>query len=182
MAIYKTLEGPALDAYRRLVSDLKSRAQTQLNLPESEIVIRNLLPSDLGANASTPDYNVGLSALTWTPIVNAQQIANGRFVGIYGFVVRNAGTGVTGVGNNLLPYAPAVEQIRITREGTTARYWNVKEIPQWEDQTGYVDDPVSVDQNTSITIEGLARTASSIATTFNIIGVVAEKRGLLINP
>jgi len=182
MAFYPTLEGPALDAYRRMVADLKAKAMKELGLREDELVVRQLRPADLGAAVTVPDYPVGLTAVTWTNIVSAQTIADNRFVGINGFMVRNQGTAVALPGNNLIPYAPAVEQVRITRKGSVARYFVVKYIPEWESQTGYTDEPVTVDQNTTVTIEGLATTASSIATTFDIIGAVVEKKGLLINP
>ena len=183
MAFYQTLEGPALDAYRKMLSDLKAKAMRQLSLGEDEIVVRQLRPADLySADASTSDYPIGLTAAVWTNIVNAQTIANNRFVGINGFMVRNVGTAVTGVQNNLIPYAPSVEQVRVTRKGSVARYYNVKHIPQFQTQIGYTDEPVTIDENTTITIEGLARVASSIAATFDILGIVVEKKGILINP
>lgn len=185
MAFYPALEGPALDAYRKMVTNLKARAQKELNLTEDEIVVRQLRPADLYAgDASTPDYNIGLTTTTWTNIVNAQTIADNRFVGINGFMVRNSGTApVLGAGIlAITAWTPAVEQVRITRKGSVARYYVVKAIPVFESQIGYTDEPVTIDQNTTVTIEGLARLGSSISTTFDILGAVVEKKGLLINP
>ncbi|MCD6138673.1 MAG: hypothetical protein J7J91_08955 [Deltaproteobacteria bacterium] len=179
MAWYPELKGPALDAYRKMVKMLKERAMRELNLSESEIVVRDLRPADLGQDSSTPDYNVGLTALTWTPIVNNVTISDNRFIGINGFMIKHSSTAGAG---SVEVDVPVVEQIRITRKGTTARYWQVKQIGYFENNVGYCDDPVTVDQNTTITIEGLARTASSLAGKFDILGVVVEKKGILVSP
>lgn len=179
MTFYPTLEGPAMEAYRGMVSALKAKARTELNLTDADIVLRDLRPADLGEDSSTPDYNVGLTVLTWTAIVSNVTIADNRFVGINGVYQYMSGTSGAGA---VVPNVPTVEQIRITRKGSVARYWQVKPIADWEHKTGWVDDPIIVDQNTTITIEGLARNASSIAGKFDLIGAVVEKRGLLINP
>ena len=184
MAFYPTLEGPALDAYRRMVADLKAKAIKELGLREDELVVRQLRPADLGAAVTVADYPIGLTGAAWTTIVNAQTIADNRFVGINGFMNRNCGT-VTALGCGILApatFAPAAEQIRITRKGSVARYYVVKDIPEFENQVGYTDEPVTVDQNTTITVEGLVTTSSSISSVFDIIGAVVEKKGLLINP
>ena len=179
MAWYPELKGPALDAYRRMVSALKAKAMKELNLSDKEIVVRDLRPADLGENSSTPDYNVGLTALTWTSIVDSVTVSDNRFIGINGFMVINSST--AGAGSCAVD-VPTVEQIRITRKGTTAKYYQVKQIGYFDNNIGYCDDPVTVDQNTTITIEGLARNASSIGGKFDILGVVVEKRGILISP
>lgn len=180
---YPELKGPALDAYRQMVKKLKATASKELGVSEDELVTRSLRPADIGQNASTPDHYVGLTALTWTNIINAQTIADNRFVGICGVSVGSGSTAIPtlGAGADVRNLSSAVDQIRITRKGSVARYWQVKPLVHWAHGTGWVDDPVTVDQNTTITVEGLSRLASSIAG-FDLLGVVVEKRGLLINP
>lgn len=180
---YPELKGPALDAYRQMVAKLKDKAMQELALGPEDIVTRDLRPADIGGDASTPDYRVGLTALTWTTIVNAASIADGRFVGINGVSMTTNSTAIPtlGAGGDATNIVPNVEQLRITRKGSVARYWNLKPIGGFENLTGWADDPITIDQNTTITVEGLSRLASSI-TGFSLIGAVVEKRGILINP
>lgn len=184
---YPELKGPALDAYREMVRTLKAKAMKEMALGPEDIVTRPLRPADLEQDTSTPDYAVGLTALTWTTIVNDVTIDDNRFVGINGFYVVNSGTAalnnenVVNMGQSY-PNSPTIEQIRVTRKGSVARYWQVKPIANWEGHTGYCDDPIILDQNTTCKIEGLSRYASSLLGRFDIIGAVVEKRGLLINP
>lgn len=180
---YPELKGPALEAYREMVSNLKTKAMQELGLGPSDIVVRPLIPNDLGVGASSPDYRVGLTALTWTTIINAASISDSRFVGINGVALTANSTilPTLAVGADVKNIVGNAEQIRITRKGSVARYWQVKPIIGFKNMVGYVDDPIIIDQNTTITIEGLSRLASSIAG-LDLIGAVAEKRGLLINP
>jgi len=178
MTFYPELNGPALDAHRKMIDSLKARAMKELNLGPDEIVVRPLRPADLGDSSSSPDYGFGMTALTWSNIVNNQTIADCRYIGINGIhmFANNASTAATRDG------VPPVSQIRITRKGSMSRYWPVHPISHFQHSTGWADDPIMVDQNTSITIEGLARNAASLTDVFDLLGVVVEKRGMLINP
>jgi len=48
MAFYTKLEGPALDAWRATQRILVARAMKELKLGRDEIVVRDLIPQDLG--------------------------------------------------------------------------------------------------------------------------------------
>jgi len=170
---YKELVGPALEAYRAMVSELKRKAMTELGLPETEIVVRPLRPDDIGPTNSgaTQVYTYGQTATTWDTVIDGNTISDNRFVGINGVWI--AGT----VASDHSPIA----QIKIKRKGSVARYWYVEPIWNWENKTGYTDEPVILDQNTTVTVENWGRTAGSIVE-WGFIGAVAEKRGLLINP
>jgi hypothetical protein len=175
MAWYPKLEGPALDAYRRMVASLKEKAMRELNLGPDDIVIRELRPEDIGA--SSADFYTGVQATTWTKIIDSQTIADNRFIGINGVMMQDtASTNVLGV-----QVEPPFSQIKIERKGTVARYWVVKPVWAFESRVGYCDDPVTVDQNTTLTVSVWARTASSLKG-FTLLGAVAEKRGILISP
>jgi len=175
MAFYPELKGPALDAYRQMVQNLLSKAEKELGLTRDQLVVRDLRPEDIGA--SSADFYVGTKATSWLALVDSQTIGDNRFVGINGIVLKDTGgTDAFGIANE-----PPISQLKVTRKGSVARYWNVKPVWAFEDKVGYCDDPITVDQNTTITVEAWARSASSLGG-FTLIGAVVEKKGLLINP
>lgn len=178
MAWYDKLDGVALDAYKKMVNSLKDRAMKELNLSEDQIVVRQLRPQDLGVGSNTAHYNAAITANTWSTIVDTT-IGDNKFVGIYGFVIR---TGSTNAAGELVPTKPVLEQVRITREGSIARYYNVKPINFFQCGIGYTDEPITVSQNTSIKIEGFSATSSTLSGNFDILGVVVEKKGMTIYP
>jgi len=175
MAWYPDLKGPALDAYKKMVQTLFAKAERELGLTRDQLVLRDLRPEDIGA--SSADFYVGTKATSFYALIDNQTIADNRFVGINGIVLPNtASTDAFG-----LESEPPISQIKITRKGSVARYWNVKPVWAFESRVGYTDDPVTIDQNTTITVEAWARTASSLSG-FTLLGAVVEKRGLLISP
>jgi hypothetical protein len=175
MSWYPKLEGPALDAYRRMASELMAKAARELNLGPDGLILRELRPEDIGA--SSADFYTGVGATTWTDIISSQTIADNRFVGINGIMLQDTpGTSAFG-----LEVEPAISQVKITRKGSVTRYWVVKPVWAFESRVGYCDDPITVDQNTTLTVSAWARTASSLKG-FTLLGAVVEKRGLLINP
>lgn len=183
---YPELVGPALEAYRAMYRDLKTKAMRELNLAEDQIVLRELRPADFEFGSTDTDYKVGLTAVTWTTIISSKTIGDNRFVGINGFYVVNSSTQAVNNENVDLKKAgmnhPTVSQVRITRKGSVARYYVVEPIAMFANNVGWTDEPVTIDQNTTVTIDGLARYAGSLQGRFNILGLVAEKRGILINP
>jgi len=172
---YPDLQGRALEEYRNMVAELKRRAMTRLGLPATEIVVRDLRPDDIGPNnaGSTQDNYYGITATTWDTVIDANEIADNRFVGICGFYFG-------GTTANPGPGSP-LAQVRITKAGELVRYWHVQPIYNFRNKTGYTDEPIIVDQNTKITVENWGRTAGSVSN-WGFIGAVVEKRGLLINP
>lgn len=186
MAFYPELTGPALEAYRTMVNTLRSRAMKELNLGADDIVVRELRPADFDLGSTDTDYAIGLTAVTWTEILN-KTVPDNRFIGIHGFYAINSSTVATNNENVVnmgqsYPNSPTIEQVRITRKGSVARYYTIGAIANFEHHVGYTDEPITVDQNTTIKIEGLARYAGSLQGRFNILGVVAEKKGILISP
>jgi hypothetical protein len=162
MAIYEKLEGPAMQAYREMYSNLKSRAVSQLKLPEEEVIMRALRPEDVGL--SDPVFTFSVSS-GWNTIIDTD-IADSRFVGIHGILIGESGTSV-------------VTQIKVTRMGQTKRYWHVQDVNFLESPVIYFDDPIIVDQNTKLTIEAYA-TGSDTDLRLTFLGAVAEKKGLLV--
>ncbi|MCD6240471.1 hypothetical protein J7K27_02960 [Candidatus Bathyarchaeota archaeon] len=161
---YPELKGVALEAYNNTVKLLIDRAMKEQGLTRDQITVRELRPNDFGLD----NWRVGTSAGSFRDIVSSTVIPDATYIGITG--VYNA----LGASSNL-------SQIKITREGSVARYWMVDKITNFVNKTGYADDPVTISPNTTVTISVYARSASSIED-WGLIGVVVEKKGMTINP
>lgn len=160
--IYPKLEGPALEAYNAAVQVIRQRAMKELNLSPDQVIVRPMRPDDLGLTAEWT-WATGTSAV-WATYINAATVADNRFMAIYGIC------DATG-------YA---SQLKINRGGSDARIWNIQAINNFTDNIGFVDDPVTLDQNTQVTVQGYATTDGT--TKLILVGVVAERRGIIINP
>lgn len=165
-AAYQELKGPPLSAQKKMVEDLKKRAMKELKLPANEIVIRNLRPTDLGLSNPAWTFNISSAGL-WNTMVNIT-VADSRFIGINGIVY-------------LETSAQSISELKITRMATIAKYWNIEGAILCENPYQFIDDPIIIDQNTNLTIEGYA-TGTNATEKMGFLGAVAEKRGLLINP
>ncbi|MCD6138676.1 MAG: hypothetical protein J7J91_08970 [Deltaproteobacteria bacterium] len=164
MAFYTKLEGPALDAWRATQRILVARAMKELKLGRDEIVVRDLIPQDLGL--STPVFTFNISSTGWNTIVNETAIADNRFISINGILLGESGTSV-------------VTQLKVTRAGQDVRYWHIQDINYMESPIVYFDDPITVDQNTTITIKAYA-TATDSDWRCTFLGKVVERKGLLV--
>ena len=165
MVLYTSLAGAALDARNKIEAALLQKATKELNLSRAELTVRELRPEDLGL--STPEWTHTGTAATWSSIVNAHTMADNRFVGIYG--VRYAQTGTQ-----------SFSQLEITRAGNTVRYYHIQGTAYLEDQTQYFDDPVTIEQNTTVTIKAYPVTTVT-AEKMVLLGLVVEKKGLLVS-
>lgn len=166
--MYYKLEGEALDAYNKKVTELIGRAQTELGLARDDIIVRPLRAEDIGFSA--PEFLKSiLDAATygWNNIVNTYTIADNRFVLING-VNRGFGQGTTNV----------FSQLRITKAGKTARIWNIQGVEDFVTNTVYFMDPIDISQNHQLTIEGYAVRETTDKMT--LLGAVVEKRGLVL--
>ena len=163
MTFYFKLENNAYDAYLAMIEVLKARAQRALGLDMSDIIVRSLRPEDVGL--ATPEWVFNITDATWNTLVNVQ-LSDQRFIGINGLVYAESG-------------AQAVSQVKITRMGQDKRLWQTQGINFLENSAIFVDDPVLCDQNTNLTITGYG-VADSVDEHIVFMGVVAEKRGLLL--
>lgn len=164
---YTKMEGPALEAYGELRRELLARAMKELALPADQIVIRDLRPEDLGL--STSEFTFSLtSAAAWNNLVNTYTIADMRFVGLLG--VRYP-----------MSSAQAVTQLKVTRAQSVSRIWQIQGLNFLENEQVYFDDPAIVDQRQQLTIQAYCPTTNA-AEKLMLLGVVAEKRGVLLNP
>lgn len=176
MTFYHDLKGTPLDARNKCCTEILRRAQEQLGLPREEIILRPLRPEDIGWNTADqkPKFRVQLTnTYTWNALVTTYPIEDNRFVCITGvFTEEDSPT--------------RIHQIKITRAGSDARYWQVQRVALQDNKEMHVDDPIIIDQNTQLTITGyngmLTTTGTNTWEEFGLIGCVAEKRGMLINP
>ncbi len=165
------LEGESLDAYNRMVSELKNKAMTELGLPDSEVVVRPLRQEDMGF--TTPQWAcpavTDANPNSWRNIINTYTIADNRFIGVMG-IHRGFGQATTNV----------FTQLKITKAGKLARIWNIQAIEDFVGNTAYFSDYFTVDQNNVLTIKGYALVGTTDKMVF--LGAVAEKRGQTTNP
>lgn len=169
MVKYPVFQGQAVDAYNKMVNIMVNKLKTEQGLPDDQIVVRDMRPEDIMGNANTYYPAIGGQAGTFTDLVSGgATVANNRFVGIYG-VYSNATDG-------------AFNQLRITRKGSTSRFYETNSIRLWQHRTAWFTDPITVDQNTNITVAFSQRTNLGSMADYALIGLVVEKRGLLVSP
>lgn len=168
--MFYNLEGEALDAYNKKVEETVAKAMRELGLSRDQLIVRPLRAEDIGFSA--PEFLKAIAAANtnaWNNIVNTVTIADNRFVIING-VNRGYGQGTTNV----------FSQLRITKSGKTARIWNIQGVEDFIGNTVYFMDPVDINQNNLLTIEGYA--VNNTTDKLVMLGAVVEKRGLVINP
>ena len=146
-----------------MLAKLWGKATSQLNMPAENLIHRSLRPEDVGY--ANPVFTSTQASTGFQNLVNTFTIVDTRFVGINGvnYNTTNVGT------------------LKIDREGKTARIWSIQQIMDSEDKIAYADDPITIEQNTLLTIQGYI-IASSDSTKVTLIGRVVEPRGLLVNP
>lgn len=167
MTFYHELKGTPLDAYNVGCKELLKRATAQLGLPREELILRDLRSDDLGVTGKFK-FSV-TSTAGWNTLVNTYTIVDNRFVMINGLFTEES--------------SPVIHSIRITRAGSVSRWWNVQRVALQDDNEIFMDDPILVDQNQTITIEGYnGLTTTNPGEEFGFIGAVVEKRGLVVNP
>jgi len=168
MTFYQDLRGRPLDAFGKTEDKLLAKASAQLGLSREDIIIRPLMAEDLDSSLSSFNFSVTTTSGSNT-LINAQTIADNKFISINGICYPES--------------SPLIDYVKITRSGSVARLWPIEHIPAQDDNTMWADDPITVDQNTTITIEGYNDTTSTNSTENLIfIGLVAEKRGMNLNP
>lgn len=161
MTYYYYFKGVPLVTYNQLVQELKRRAIREL--PEEDIIIRPLRPEDLGL--ATPEWTFNIATTTWNVMINTT-IADLTWIGIYGIIYANSDT-------------QSVTQLKITSMNNIERYWQIQACNFTESASFFFDDPVMIDQNTNITINGYG-VANEVAEKICFLGVVVEKEGILI--
>jgi len=161
MTYFYYFRGVPLEIYGKLVMELKRRSLRELR--EEEIIVRPLRPEDLGLG--TPEWTFNIITTTWNVMINTT-IADLTWIGIYGILYAISNT-------------QAVSQLEIVSMGNNERYWQIQGCNFTENSSFFFDDPVIIDQNTNITINGYG-VANGATEKICFLGVVVEKKGILI--
>lgn len=172
MATYAKLEGPALEALRNLNSTLERRFVEQMGAG-TPLITRMLCPEDIKMDSETAAakykfwFTLSSTGTTANTLINARQIDNNKFIGIYGVTV---------------PTENTASQLEITRKGSVARKWNIQAAARTSDNTLYFDDPFTCDENTTLTIACYASSQAAASENLIFHGLTTEKVGLNVNP
>lgn len=138
---------------------LLDMAMKQTGLPESEIVIRGLRPQDLGLNNWS---HTSVAANAWENMATGT-VADSTFI---------AFTGVSYAGTNF-------SQLRITSGAAVREIWPIAFVAGLRDQLWHDNTPSIAQQNQPVIIDVIAK-AGAATESVNIMGVVAEKRGMVV--
>lgn len=159
---------PYRDVSREWIQHIKDATKLKLlekathgwKKPIADFIIRDVIFGDAtvtdvydirpktALNAGNPEHTFSTTDLTATElsevIVSGETIADGAYVGFFGFfdasAIYGAGTGdITG--------------IRLNRGGLTLDYWHVENIYGYDEINGYTDRPVIYSENDPISIE-----------------------------
>lgn len=164
---YGNLDGEALKAHLAMLDNLLTKASAELNIARDDLVVRSLRPEDLGLSTPEWTFNISSSA-NWNTMVSATTISDNRYIGINGIYYA-------------MSTAQAVSQIKITRGGTVARYWQIQGINFNQNPVAYFLDPFTAQKNTTLTIQGYG-VSTGAAEKIIFIGLVVEKKGILVDP
>lgn len=158
------LTGEALNSYYDMVEKLKQKAMKEGRLSPNDIVVRPLRPEDVGL--SNPEWTFNLaSANAWATNMLNTTISNNRWIGINGFLVEESG-------------AQAGTQVKLKVMGIDRRYWTIQGVNMLQDSTIFFLDPLTVDENTNITMD-IYGTDIDADFRLVVLGVVVEKKGIL---
>jgi hypothetical protein len=166
MTQFTTLSGTALHARNEAKKKNINSAVTELKIPENELIVRQLRPEDIGLSPTIAgEWTFSLSAGNNT-IVDSKNIADNRFVSIYGVRIAQSAAQVS-------------VQAKITRENQDKRFWPLQGVSLTRDSTFYYDDPVTIRQNTPITIV-VSANGTNTAEKLVFLGDVVERKGILV--
>ena len=136
---------------------LLQMASQQLGLPQSELVVRGLIPQDLGLIT----FSITAAGAGWTSVCNTATPDN-TFISLEG-----------------CSYGGTVfSQLRIQAGSRYVEYWPLTFISGLQNQLWYDDSPSVAQQNQPIIIDAYASGAGT--ENINIMGTVVEKRGITI--
>lgn len=131
-------------------------AKRELNLPESGLTVRSLIPSDFGLTTFTFALNAG-----WNTIVSTT--ASHRAIMLNGLYYSSA--------------APVATEVKVNMGSSAVEDWGIQSIPMTENHQFIDISPSIARPEYPITIQVYA-TAGSAAETISFSGIVIEPRGV----
>ncbi len=146
-----------LDAYNKASNEIIRRAHEQLDLSREKLILRGLIPQDLGLKKPFYKFNfekgLNKNVIKTTP--------KRRFITINGFTI---------------PKNCSISQIIVWRGGGKIRHWHIEGF----EGTYFLDDPFLIDMNQSLRIDMYSESKKIQKLIFH--GSVTEERGRTINP
>ncbi len=193
MVFYPEFKGNPVAARARAVDVIINKATKELNLARDDVVVRPLTPVDIGMSSGNAGgtYVQAVVLTTYTDLVSGGvSVANNAWLSMHGMMLAvgpslgNTAPVTLAAGSiELMTRTNTIQSRRITRKGATTRYWDTTPIPFFFNQTGFADDPFTVDQNTNITLSLLATANTTLVNTkYAFLGDVCERKGRAINP
>lgn len=168
---YDKLEGPALDAFLKLIDAVKIEAARVNNLTMDQAWGRNgalellqLLPADLGVGTltSTTHYGYRFSvAVSATDGLISRLVPSQRVIGIYGYV-------------DSTPTAFLSSQLNMSIGTRLARQWPMKPAQMQLNEHCFRLDPIVVPASKTLTVTNACYTAGNLELTF--LGVFAQPK------
>lgn len=151
------------DAYRE-AAIAKVIEEATAALKGQRLVVRDLMPTDLGLSNEVWYETTGATANQWeNSDIADKEVADNTFVCIWG---------VTDLGE-----APAVSALKFTIGGAEQAIWNLDKMIKMEHRAAIALSPLIISQNIALTIEHYVKQADAgVEIAFD--GVVCEKEGL----
>lgn len=142
---------------------LLDMASKELGVSVDELVVRDLMPSDIGF--SNEDWTVSASTANTYNDFTSTTVADNRFIAIYG---------VAGVDTDI------VSAVRFTSGAKTLDIWSLQEIRALQNRFKAAKRPIILRQNTAIDIDIYATSTGSV--TMPLLGRVCELKGRTVEP
>lgn len=135
---------------------------------DKSLVIRDLIPSDLGLTYEVWFETTGATANTWeNSDIADKTVADERFIVIWGIIDASE--------------TIAVSAIRFTVGGSQVAKWSLDKLAMDPNRQGAARSPIFISQNTDITIEHYVKVANS-GTELIFVGAVCEREGKVLKP
>lgn len=159
----QTASAPVQQAVRStgIVTDsdrLMDIARRELNLPDSELTVRSLIPSDFGLTTFTFALNPG-----WNTIVNTT--ARHKAIMLRGLFYSSA--------------TPVATEVRVNMGSSAVEDWGIQSIPMMENHQFVDISPSIAHPDYPIMIQVYA-SAASAAEGISFEGTVVEPRGMTV--
>lgn len=153
-----------LDALQQeALAKLLEIAETDLRGPEKRLILRDLMPTDLGlSNESWFETTGGTPNAFEDSEIASKTIADQRFIVIWGLIDASE--------------AIAVSALRFTVGSSKVALWSLDKLAMDPNRQGVALSPIFISQNTPITIEHYVKVANE-GTELIFVGAVCEKEG-----
>ena len=196
---------PAAVAYIRnsVISQVVKLASDELSIPESGLIVRDIEPytdlkwkycaADTTANtAENWDQDIETTTVGYITATGDQNMADQRFVAIFGIRDNRYGHGATGGATDQSGYAKRmklVTLVKLTVGGAVKAIWDTSCLEAYHDeQAAFTPAAIVLPQNVAFNIYIYTRNINTKGTSvvgdsfLQLVGVVVEPRGKVVTP